>query len=89
MTPFIQCCPLCSIYISGSFSQSQCRWSAIRKECFIVFMSIKSVHFTYKVPTYLYIQTGHTDNDKCNMLLCVAVLCGFLRLSRGIGSHIL
>ena len=39
-------------YISGSFSQSQCRWPVITKECFSVFMSIKNVPFTYKMPTY-------------------------------------
>ena len=27
-------------YISGSFSQIQCRWPAITKECFSVFMSV-------------------------------------------------
>ena len=39
-------------------------------------MSIKSVHFTYKTPTYFTLRsqtittfffTGHTDNDKCNI----------------------
>ena len=38
-------------YISGSFSQSQCRWPAITKECFIAFMSIKNAPFTQKVLT--------------------------------------
>ena len=33
-------------YISGSFSQNQCRWVAITKECFSVFMSITNVPFT-------------------------------------------
>ena len=32
-------------YISGSFSQSQCRWPVITKECFSVFMSIKKCSF--------------------------------------------
>ena len=44
-------------YISGSLSQSQCRWPVITKECFSVFMSIKHVHSTYKMLTYLYVQT--------------------------------
>ena len=33
------------VYISGSFSQSQCGWSVITKECFSVFMSIKKCSF--------------------------------------------
>ena len=28
------------VYISGSFPDSQCRWPAITKECFDIFMSI-------------------------------------------------
>ena len=32
-------------YISGSFNESQCRWSAITKEYFGVFMSIKDCSF--------------------------------------------
>ena len=32
-------------YISGSFTESQCRWSAITKECFGIFMSIKKCSF--------------------------------------------
>ena len=32
-------------YISGSFSQSQCRWPAITIECFSVLMSIKKCSF--------------------------------------------
>ena len=38
-------------YISGSFSQNQCRWSLITEECFSVFMLIKNIHFTYKMTT--------------------------------------
>ena len=33
-------------YISGSFTESQCRWPALTKECFSIFMSIKNGHFT-------------------------------------------
>ena len=32
-------------YISGSFTESQCRWPAIIKECFGIFMSIKKCSF--------------------------------------------
>ena len=32
-------------YISGSFTESQCRWPAITKECFSVFMLIKRCSF--------------------------------------------
>ena len=32
-------------YISGSFTESQCRWSAITKECFGIFMSIRKCSF--------------------------------------------
>ena len=62
-------------YISGSFSQSQCRWPIITKESFSVFMSSKKCS-SYLQNTdllvcsdnkpLLKILTGHTDNDKCN-----------------------
>ena len=34
-------------FISGSFTEGQCRWPAITKECFGVFMSIKSVFLLF------------------------------------------
>ena len=62
-------------YISSSFSQSQCRWPAITKECFSVFMSIKKcspylqntnllIYSDHK--PLLKIFTRHTNNEKCN-----------------------
>ena len=39
-------------YISGSFTENQCRWPAITEECLGIFMSIKSVPFTYKMQIY-------------------------------------
>ena len=42
-------------YTSGSFTESQCRWPAITKECFGIFMSIKNGHFIYKILIYLYV----------------------------------
>ena len=39
-------------YISGSFPESQWRWPAITKECFGIFMSIKSAPFIYKINIY-------------------------------------
>ena len=62
-------------YISGSFSQSQCRWPAITKECFSIFISIKKYSFYIQNADLLVCSdhkpllknlTGHTDNDKCN-----------------------
>ena len=35
-------------HISGSFTERQCRWLAITKECFGVFMSIKKCSFYLK-----------------------------------------
>ena len=32
-------------YISGSFTESQCRWPVIAKECFIVLMSTRKCSF--------------------------------------------
>ena len=61
-------------YISDIFSQSQCGWSRITKECFSVFYVNKQM-FLYLQNTNLLcsdhkpvlkIFTGHTDNDKCN-----------------------
>ena len=40
------------VYISGSFTESQCRWPAINKECFCIFMSIKNAHFIYEILIY-------------------------------------
>ena len=61
--------------ISGSVSQSPCGWPVITKECFSVFMLIKTCSFylqnshllvwLYHKPL-LIIFTGHIDNDKCN-----------------------
>ena len=62
-------------YISGSFSKGHYKWSAIMKECFSIFMSIKKcafylqntnllVHSDHK--PLLNIFTGHTNNEKCN-----------------------
>ena len=62
-------------YISGSFTESQCRWPTITKECFGIFMSIKKCSF-YLCNSDLLVQsdhepllkifTGNTDNEKCN-----------------------
>ena len=62
-------------YISGSFTESQCRWPTITKECFDIFMSIKKCSF-YSQNSDLLVQldnkpllkifTGNTDNEKCN-----------------------
>ena len=63
--------------ISGSFSQSQCRWPAITKECFSVFMSIKKFSFYLRSASLLVCSdhkllpksfTGYTGNDKCNIV---------------------
>ena len=63
-------------YISASFSPSQCRWSAISKEWFSVFMSIKKSSLYLQNADLLIwsdhklllkIFTGHTDNDECNI----------------------
>ena len=62
-------------YISGSFTESRCRWPAINKGMFWHFMSIKKcsfylqnsnllVHLNHK--TILKIFTGNTNNEKCN-----------------------
>ena len=62
-------------YISGSFTESQCRRPAITKACFGVFMPIKMfssyfknsdllVHSDHK--PLLKIFTGNTNNEKCN-----------------------
>ena len=61
-------------YVSGSFNESQCRWPAITKECFGIFMSIKKCLFYSWNPDLLVfgpltspkIFTGSTDNEKCN-----------------------
>ena len=62
-------------YISGSFSESWCRWSTIIKECFSVFMSNKKCSFYLQNANLLLcsdhkpllkIFTGPTDNEKCN-----------------------
>ena len=50
-------------YISGSFSQSQCRWPVITKECFSVFMPIQSAHSTYKMLIYMYNQITNTTQN--------------------------
>ena len=39
-------------YILGSFTESQCRCPAIRKECFSVSISIKNVPLIYKIQIY-------------------------------------
>ena len=39
-------------YISGSFTTSQCRWPAITKDCFSIFMSIKNAYSTCEILTY-------------------------------------
>ena len=44
-------------YISGSFSQNQCRWPMIMRECFSVLMSIKECSFYLQMPSYRYVQT--------------------------------
>ena len=63
-------------YISGSFSQSQCRWSVITKECFSVFMLIKICSFYLQNANLLVCSdpkpqtksfTGHTDKEKCSI----------------------
>ena len=63
-------------YISGRFSQSQCRWPAITKECYSVFMSITKCSFYLQNANLLVctddkpllkIFTGHTGSDKCNI----------------------
>ena len=36
-------------YISGSFTESQCRWPAITKRCFGISCQSKNVHFTYGI----------------------------------------
>ena len=62
-------------YKSGSFSQSQCWWPVITKECLSIFMPIKKYSFylqnadllvcsDHKPPLKIF--TGHTDNYKCN-----------------------
>ena len=62
-------------YISGSFSESQCRLPAIIKECFTVFVSIKKCSFYLQNANLLVcsdhkpllkIFMGHTNNKKCN-----------------------
>ena len=53
-------------YISGSFTESQCRWPAITRECFGIFMSIKKCSF-YLRNSDLFSQvifTGNTENTK-------------------------
>ena len=61
-------------YISGSQSQSQCRWPAITKECSSVFMAIKKCSFNLQnagiqiIKLLLRIFTGHTGNDRCSAL---------------------
>ena len=62
-------------YISGSLSKNQCRWPAISKECFGIFMSIKNCSF-YLQNSDLFLHsdnkpllkicTGNTSNEKCN-----------------------
>ena len=40
-------------HISGSFTESQCRWPAVAMECFGVFMQkSKSIPFIYKIQIY-------------------------------------
>ena len=62
-------------YISGSFTESQCRLPAITKECFGIFMSIKKfsfylwnsdllVHSDHKPLQKIF--TGSTDNKNYN-----------------------
>ena len=62
-------------YISGIFTKSQCRWPAITKECFGIFMLIKKcslylqnsdllVQLDHK--PLLKIFTGNMDNEKCS-----------------------
>ena len=61
-------------YISDSFTESQCRWLVITKECFSVFMSIKKCSFYLQNSDLLVcsdhelllkIFTGNTNNEKC------------------------
>ena len=62
-------------YISGSFTESKCRWPAITKECVSVFISIKKCSF-YSQNSNLLVHsdhkpllksfTGNTNNEKCN-----------------------
>ena len=49
-------------YISVSFNQSQCRWPAITKECFSVFMPMKTCSF-YVQNTNLLV---HSDQSLCS-----------------------
>ena len=62
-------------YTSGSFTESQCRWLTITKECFGGFVLIKKcsfylqnlgllVHSDHK--PLLKIFTGYTNNEQCN-----------------------
>ena len=62
-------------FISGSLTESQCRWPAITKECFGTFMSIKKCSFYLWNSDFISdldhkplqnIFTGSTDNEKCN-----------------------
>ena len=56
-------------YISGSFTEGQCRWPAITKECFGIFMSIKRCSF-YLQNSDLLVYSDHKTLLKIQIMTC-------------------